>query len=713
MTLGVQRPPRAIGAPLDRIDGPLKVTGAAKYAYEYPVAGVTYVFPVQSTIAKGHIAAIEVSAARALPGVIAVLSHENAPRLAPLDNGSLGRPRSQDLAVFQSGAVAYRGQIVAAVVAETLEVARQAASLIAVRYEEQPHDVELRADRNDLYKPEKINAGYETDTAQGDVAAALAAAVVALDHTYTTPAEHNNPLEPHATLAIWSDDSDGEGESVTLYDANQGPDWIRDDVAQAFSLPPERVRVIAPYVGGGFGSKAMPHPHVLVAVMAAQVAQRPAKLALTRQQLFALAGYRTPTIQRLRLGAERDGKLTAIAHDVVEQTSTLVEFAEQTAAPTRMMYAAPDRRTTHRLARLDLPENRWMRAPGECPGMFALESAMDELAIACGLDPIELRIRNEPAVDPETGRPFSSRGLVACLREGAQRFGWQPRDPQPRTRRDGRWLVGTGVAASTYPLYLLPASARAGVDRAGRYYVRIAAADIGTGAWTALTQIAADALEVPLERVHLEIGDSALPQASVAGGSSGITSWGWAIVEAARKLRARLRDEYGGVVPADGLEATGEIGENPEAQQFSMHAFGAQFAEVRVNVDTGEVRVPRLLGVFAAGRIINPKTARSQLLGGMTMGLSIALHEASVLDPRSGDFVNHDFAEYHIATNADVGTVDVTWIDEEDPHVNPMGSKGIGEIGIVGTAAAIANAVHHATGIRVRDLPITLDKLLR
>src|SRR5258706_1947898 len=457
----------------------------------------------------------------------------------------------------------------------------------------------------------------------------------------------------------------------------------------------------------------MPHPHVLVAVMAAQVAQRPAKLALTRQQLFALAGYRTPTIQRLRLGAERDGKLTAIAHDVVDEPAPIQESAEHPQTPTRRRTAAPNRRTTHRLARLDLPENRWMRAPGECPGMFALESAMDELAIACGLDPIELRIRNEPAVDPETGRPFSSRGLVACLREGAQRFGWQPRDPQPRTRRDGRWLVGTGVAASTYPLYLLPASARAGVDRAGQYYVRIAAADIGTGAWTALTQIAADALEVPLERVHLEIGDSALPQASVAGGSSGITSWGWAIVEAARKPRARLRDEYGGVVPADGLEATGEIGENPEAHQFSMHAFGAQFAEVRVDVDTGEVRVPRLLGVFAAGRIINPKTARSQLLGGMTMGLSMALHETSVLDPRFGDYVNHDFAEYHIATNADVGTVDATWIDEEDLHVNPLGVKGIDEIGIVGTAAAIANAVYHATGIRVRDLPITLVKLLR
>jgi xanthine dehydrogenase YagR molybdenum-binding subunit len=344
--------------------------------------------------------------------------------------------------------------------------------------------------------------------------------------------------------------------------------------------------------------------------------------------------------------------------------------------------------------------------------MFALESAIDELAIACGLDPIELRIRNEPAVDPESGHPFSSRGLVACLREGAQRFGWAQRDPKPRARRDGPWLIGTGVAASTYPTVQFPATALVQVDRAGRYLVRIDATDIGTGAWTALTQIAADALEVPPERVQLEIGDSALPRAFVAGDSSGTASWGWAIFNAASALRARLRKEYGGIIPAGGLEASGAFDTNPEAQQFSMHAFGAQFAEVRVNVDTSEVRVPRLLGVFAAGRIINPKTARSQFLGGMTMGLSMALHEASILDPRFGDYVNHDFAEYHIATNADVGTVDVTWIDEEDLHVNPMGAKGIGEIGIVGTAAAIANAVYHATGIRIRDLPITLDKLL-
>ncbi len=697
---------RATGAPLNRLDGVQKVTGAATYAYEYPVEGVTYVFPVQSTIARGRISSIETSAARALPGVIAVLTHENAPRIAPLDD--------QDLAVFQSDAVAYRGQFVAAVVAETLEIARQAASMVAVRYEEQPHDVELRADRSDLYKPEyvpqKAAPFYAADSAQGDVEAALAAAPVSLDHTYTTPTEHHNPLEPHTTLAIWSDD--GNGESVTVYDTCQGVDIRLNDIATAFGLSPERVRVIAPYVGGGFGSRGFTHPYAILAVMAAHVAGRPAKLAQTRQQMFGPVGYRSPTIQRVRLGAGGDGQLTAIAHEVVAQTNALYEMTEPAAVATRTMYAAPNRRTTHRLARLDLPANSWMRAPGESPGMFALESAMDELAVACGLDPIELRVRNEPAVDPETGRPFSSRGLVACLREGAQRFGWAKRDLQPRTHRAGRWLVGTGVAASTYPAVQLPASAHVAVDAAERYRVRIAAEDVGQGAWTVLTQIAADALEVPVEQVQLDIGDSALPQAFPAWGSTGTASWGWAIVDGAQKLRTRLRDEFGGVVPAAGLEADGAFNGNPEAQQFSMHAFGAQFAEVRVNEDTGEVRVPRLLGVFAAGHIVNPKTARSQFLGGMTWGLSMALHEESVLDPRFGDYVNHDFAEYHIATNADVGEIDVSWIEEDDPHVNPMGVKGIGELGIVGTAAAIANAVYHATGTRVRDLPITLDKLL-
>jgi xanthine dehydrogenase YagR molybdenum-binding subunit len=690
---------RAVGAPLDRIDGPLKVTGAAKYAFEFPHENAAYVALAQSTIAKGSIVSIDAGAARALAGVVTVLTHENAPRVES--------PDDEALRVLQTDAVAYHGQIVAAVVAETLEIARHAAALIVVNYDEEPHDVELRADRHDLYAPKKVNAGFETDTNAGDVEAALANAAVTHDAAYTTPPYHNNPLEMHSTIAAWNDDG------VTLHDSNQGPHTIRDDVAKAFGLQPERVRVISPYVGGGFGSKAFTHPHVILTVMAAKLAGRPVKCMLTRQQMFSLVGYRTPTIQRLRLGAGRDGKLTAIAHDVVEQTSTLEEFAEQTAVATRMMYAAPNRRTTHRLARLDLPTPTIFRAPGETPGMYALESAIDEMAIACGIDPVEFRIRNEPEVDPETGHPFSSRGLVACLREGARRFGWNGTDRAPRPRRDGRWYVGTGVAASTYPTRRRPSQALARVDRDGNYSVLIDASDIGTGTWTALTQIAADALEVPIERVHLEIGDSALPRAPGAGGSMGLASWGTAVVDAARKLRARLHDDFGGVAPADGLEAHGEAGENPDAKRFSMHAYGAQFAEVRVDADTGEVRVPRLVGVFAIGRMMNAKTGRSQLLGGMTMGISMALHEESILDPHFGHYANHDFAEYHIATNADTGSIDVAWIDEVDPHVNPMGAKGIGEIGMTGTAAAIANAVHHATGIRVRDLPIRLDKLLR
>ncbi|HEY4026703.1 MAG TPA: xanthine dehydrogenase family protein molybdopterin-binding subunit [Candidatus Dormibacteraeota bacterium] len=695
---------RAIGAPLDRIDGRHKVTGAATYAYEHAIEGAAYLALVQSTIAAGRIASVDATAAHALPGVLAVIWHENAPRLEPLVPAP---PTFQDVEseALQSDVVAYRGQVVAAVVAETPEVAREAAGLLAVKYEEGQHDVELRAGRDDLETPPRINAGHPTDTAAGDVEAALAAAPVSLDQTYTTPATHNNPMEPHSTVAIWNEDG------VTLYDSNQGPHLIRGNVARVFGLPPERVRVISPYIGGGFGSKVLPHPHLALAIMAARVAGRPVKLALTRQQMFAIAGYRTPTIQRIRLGADRDGRLTAISHDVVEQSSMAHRFAEQTAVPSRLMYAAANRRTTHRLARLHVPHPTFMRAPGECPGMFALESAMDEMAIACGLDPIELRIRNVPSAHPESGLPFSSHGLVACLREGAARFGWDRRDPQPGVRREGRWLLGSGVASATYPARRAPATAIARVDRDGTFRVLVGASDVGTGAWTVLTQIAADALGQPVERVRVEIGDTALPVAGGAGGSMGTASWGSAIVDAAQKLRARLL-ELDDVIPAGGLEAGGEAGPNPAAQQFAMHSFGAQFAEVRVDVDTGEVRVPRLLGVFAGGRIMNAKTARSQLLGGMTMGLSMALHEESILDPNLGDYANHDFASYHIAANADVGAIEVAWVEEEDPHLNPMGAKGLGEIGIVGTAAAIANAVHHATGVRVRDLPIRLDRLL-
>jgi xanthine dehydrogenase YagR molybdenum-binding subunit len=398
----------------------------------------------------------------------------------------------------------------------------------------------------------------------------------------------------------------------------------------------------------------------------------------------------------------------------VEQSSTLKEFAEQTAVATRHMYAAPHRRTTHRLARLDVPTPSWMRAPGECPGMFALESAMDELANACSLDPVELRIRNEPTSDPETGQPFSSRNLVACLREGASRFGWEHRDPRPAVRREGRSLVGTGVAASTYPARALPSRARVTVDDSGRFEVSIAAVDIGTGARTALLLIAAESLGVPTDTVEMRIGDSSLPEAMIAGGSMGTASWTWAIVNACRALRERIERDHGGIVPAGGLsqEASTET-DIAALSNSARYAFGAQFAEVRVDADTGEVRVPRLLGVFAAGRIVNATTARSQLIGGMTMGLSMALHEESALDPEFGDFPNHDLASYHVASCADVMDIEAAWVDEEEPELGPIGAKGIGEIGIVGTAAAIANAAHHATGIRVRDLPLRLDRMLR
>jgi xanthine dehydrogenase YagR molybdenum-binding subunit len=681
---------RAVLGALDRIEGPEKVTGAARYASEYAHDEVAYAAIVPATVAKGAVHTVDASAALALPGVLAVLSCENAPRLHQVDDG--------ELALFQSRRVAYRGQIVAAVVADSYETARQGERLVRIDYAQEPHDAGLRLDHPRLYRPARINPNFETDTEQGDCDRALAAAEVTVDRTYQTAAVHNNPMEPHATLAVW------DGDAVTLYDSNQGATPVRDTVARAFGLNPERVRIVAPHVGGGFGSKGRVLPHVILAVMAARLVNRPVKVAVTRQQMFAVTGYRTPTIQRVRLGADRGGRLAAIVHDVVEQSSTVREFAEQTAVATRMMYAAPNRRTTHRLVRLDVPTPFWMRAPGKCPGMYALESAMDELAVELGLDPIELRIRNEPEVDPETGRRFSSRNLVACLREGAERFGWDRRDPRPAIRRDDRWLLGTGVAASSHPANRRASKASARVEPDGTYLVRLAAADIGTGARTALTQIAADALQVATGSVRVELGDTAFPAAPIAGGSMGTSSWGPAVAKACRALRAETAVR-GEVL----VDTTDDVKAD---QPLARYAFGAQFAEVRVDPEIGEVRVSRLLGVFAAGRIINAKTARSQLIGAMTMGLGMALLEESVLDPRFGDYVNNDLASYHVPVNADVEDLDAVWIDEHDPLVNPIGAKGVGEIGIVGTAAAITNAVHHATGIRIRDLPIRPDKLI-
>lgn len=470
--------------------------------------------------------------------------------------------------------------------------------------------------------------------------------------------------------------------------------------------------MVSPHVGGGFGSKGTPRPTVVAAAMAARMVGRPVHLGATRQQMFAFVGYRTPTIQRVRLGATAEGRLTAISHEVVEQTSRIKEFAEQTAVATRMLYAAGSRHTSHRLVRLDLPTPSWMRAPGECPGMYALESAMDELAAAAGVDPVELRFRNEPEVDPESGLPFSSRNLVACLRLGADRFGWSGRDPRPAMRRDGPWLVGTGVAAATYPARSRPSRAAALVDAAGRFTVRLAAADIGTGARTVIGQLAAETLGVDLDRVTVEIGDSRFPSAPLAGGSMGTNSWGWAVVRSCEGVRRQL-DERDGPLPEEGIAVEVDTQEEVAAQDdWARHGFGAHYVEARVHARTGEVRVPRMVSVFACGRIVNPLTARSQFLGGMTMGLSMALMEESLLDPAFGEWMNKDLADYHVATYADVGDLEALWIEEHDAHVNPVGTKGIGEIGIVGAAAAVTNAVWHATGVRVRDLPVRPDKLL-
>jgi xanthine dehydrogenase YagR molybdenum-binding subunit len=666
----------ALGTAHSRVEGHLKVSGRAHYAAEHNPEGVVHAVLVQSTIAKGRVTHVG-----EVDGALLVLSHVNAERTSAVSDG--------ELSVLQDPAVHYRGQIVAAVVAETLEAARAGADALEIRYAEEKHDVVLTPEHRGFYAPDGVNGGYETDSLIGDPDAALADAAVTVDRTYETPAQHNNAMEPHAVVAHWD-----EGRLV-LNETSQGVWGLRGTVAELFGLEPDAITVHSPHIGGGFGSKGTIRPHTVVAVMAARALERPVKLVTTRRQMFAFTGYRTPTIQRVRLGADRDGRIAVISHEAFSQTSQLKEFTEQTATVARVMYAGKHRRSTHRVTRLDVPSPSWYRAPGETPGMFGLESAMDELANELGIDPIELRIRNDPPEHPESGRPWSSRGLAACLREGAERFGWDARGDLPEN-------TGYGVAAAMYPTYRAPAWAHAKRESDGSVTVRIAASDLGTGARTVLTQIAADACELPFEQVRVEVGSSDFPRAGVAGGSMGTSSWGSAVHGACR----RLVDEGGDEAEYDTRADLKELGD------YARHAFGAQFAAVRVDRSTGEVTVDRLLGVFAAGRILNPKTARSQFIGGMTQGLGMALMEETAIDHEFGDFLTVDLAQYHVPVNADVRDVDAIWVDEEDPHLNPMGSKGIGEIGITGVAAAIANAVHHATGVRVRRLPIHVEDLL-
>jgi len=685
----------AVGRPEPRVEGRLKVTGTAPYAYEVPAADPVFLHLVTSTVAKGRITRIDTHATQAIDGVVAVVDHTNAPTLS-----ADGDP---ELRALQSDRVAFRGQVVAVVLAETPEAAREGARVVEVTYAEEPHLADLRADGPELYKPDNMPT-----VRQGDLDGAMATAAVTVDEVYSTPLEHASPMEPHAVTARWTE-AGSDGVVLTLDASTQSAHGTARAIATLFGLDPDQVRVRSPYVGGGFGSKGMPHVHDAVAAIAARVVPgRAVKLAMTRQQMFALAGYRAPTIQRFRLAADADGRLLGIGHDVIAQSSTVKEYGEAAAGVTGHLYAAPSRTSGYRLAALDVAVPTWMRAPGEMPGMFAHEVAMDELAAACGVDPIELRVRNEPETDPVSGKPFANRRLLECLRAGAQRFGWSGRDPRPGTRLDGDWFVGTGVAASSFPYLRFPGNrARVRADGEGRFTVQIGAADIGTGAVTVLRQIAADALERPTAAVAVEIGDSSLPSATVAGGSSGTASWGSAVVAAAR----RFREEHGDA-PRPGVLSEAETNADEAAQRYVMYSFGAQFAEVRVNVWTGEVRAARLFGMFSSGRIINPRTARSQYVGGMTMGLGSALLEGGVIDPRFGHVVTQDLASYHVPSHADLPRIEAEWLDEVDELANPMGARGVGEIGIVGVAAAVANAAWHATGVRVRSLPLTTEQFV-
>ncbi|MEU7283522.1 xanthine dehydrogenase family protein molybdopterin-binding subunit [Streptomyces sp. NPDC045431] len=696
-----------LGAPAERLEGRDKVTGTARYATElaHTPPDCAYAWPVPATIARGRVTAVDTTAALATPGALAVLTPWTAPRVAEPDDPAL--------AVLQNDRVPHRGWYVALAVAESLEAARATAEAVRVTYAAEPHDVTLRPDHPDAYEPDEANGGSAARRVRGDAEGAWAAAPVRVDATYRIPPLHNHPMEPHAAYARW-DGADGSGH-LTVYDSSQGAGPVRAVLAGMFGIPEERITVGSEHVGGGFGSKGTPRPHVVLAVMAARHTGRPVKLALPRKDLPTTVGHRAPTVQRVRLAADRDGTLIAVAHEVTTQTSRVSEFVEQAAVPARVMYASPHSLTSHRVVPLDVPSPSWMRAPGEASGMYALESAMDELADALGLDPVELRVRNDPATEPDTGLPFSSRNLVACLREGARRFGWHDRDPRPAARRGGpkgRWLTGTGVAAATYPVLLSPSTATATALPDGTYAVHVNATDIGTGARTVLAQIAADTLSTDLGSVRIGIGSTRLPRAPLAGGSSGTASWGSAVHQACTRLAERIA-RHEGPLPAGGLTSTADTTEEAErTPPFARHAFGAHFAEVAVDTATGEVRVRRLLGVYAAGRILNPRTARSQFIGGMVMGLGMALTEHSTVDPAFGDFAERDLAAYHVPSHADVPDVEAHWVEEEDPHLNPMGSKGIGEIGIVGTPAAIGNAVHHATGVRFRELPLTPDRVL-
>jgi xanthine dehydrogenase YagR molybdenum-binding subunit len=729
----------AIGSALDRADGRAKITGAARYSAENAFPNLAYAALVLSTVSAGRIERIETDAARRAPGVLAVYTHENAP-LAKQEKD----PKQQvwrNLPLLQDDEVRYDRQPIGLVVADTYERAIDAASLVGVTYT--PTSATTDFAHAEAFVPPDAGKGPEVDV-RGEPDGALGSAAIRVDNVYSTPQEHHNPMEPHATVALW------EGDSLTVYDATQGIFPTRQRLAYVFDIPVTQVRVICPFVGGGFGCKGSVWPHTALAALAARALKRPVKVALDRPQMFGSCGYRPITEQRVALGADRSGKLVSTIHEVKSNTSMFDLFVEPSTAITRMLYAVPNLRVKQTLVRMNFGTPTFMRAPGESSGSFALESAMDELAYAVGIDPVELRLRNYADVDPSEKLPFSSKSLRACYSAAADRFGWSKRTAAPGSMRAGNDLIGWGMASASYPTNRSKASALVRVAADGSVHAQAGTQDLGTGSYTVFAQVAADGLGVPVERVRFELGDTNMPQTPVSGGSQTAASVGPAVFAAARDARDKVlalaaadqRSPLHGAAPGDVTVAAGRFalrsdpskGEtyaeiltrsggdvesradaalDPETKkQYSMHAFGAQFAEVRVDADTRMVRVTRMVSAFASGHILNPKTANSQYIGGMTWAIGMALHEATRTDLRTGRVMNANLGEYLVPVNADVPALEAIIIDEDDPHVNPLGVKGIGEIGIVGGAAAIANAVFHATGKRVRDLPIQPDKLI-
>lgn len=726
-----------VGKPLDRVDGVAKVTGKARYAGEYPEAGLLHASVVSSTIARGRVRSIDASQALQLPGVVAVLHHANRPRISSYDDdysdadsaeGSPFRPLFNDR-------VLYSGQPLALVVAESLELARHAGALVRIDYSEEPHQTDLFAVLDHTHP-----APAQTPEPRGDFAGHYAQAAVRVDATYDTPIEHHNPMEPHASTVFYK-----AGDSLEIHDKTQGTQNCQDYLHKVFGLPKQNIRVLAAFVGGAFGSGLRPQYQLPLAVMAALHLKRSVRLALTRQQMFTF-GYRPRTQQRLRLGAAADGKLLAIAHDALGQTSRFEDFTEHLVEWSGMLYHCDNVALGYRLAPLDVYTPLDMRAPGAASGVLALECAMDELACAANLDPLQLRRRNFASHNGNDGKPYSSKELLACYDQGAARFGWGKRPPKPRSMREGNQLIGWGVAGGVWEALQMKASAKACFDSCGHLTVSSATTDIGTGTYTVMTQIAADAAGVLPEDVTFLLGDSSLPTAPLQGGSFTVSSVGSAVQQACQILRTKVlelaRQNFPEIAatPAENVAfaqgylqagkhriaiasivATAKDGElqvqidaEPGAgrQPFSTATHSAVFVEVHVDEDLGTIKVMRVVSAVAAGRVVNPKTARSQILGGVVWGLGMALQEETQTDHELGRILNHNLAEYHIPVHADIADIEVMFVEEHDDIVNDLGSKGVGEIGVVGVAAAVANAVYHATGKRVRAFPITLDKVL-